>query len=72
MAFLVLFIVKNSRLHFTANWFVLSLVVADFGVGVAIFPMGHLCSILAVCNKSVYVTFMIGFSFTLPLQTWAF
>ena len=53
---MVLFIVTNRRLHSTANWFVLSLAVADFGVGVAIFPMRHLCSILTLCNKSVYVT----------------
>ena len=70
MAFLVLFILKNRRLHSTANWFVLSLVVADFGVGVGYFPWDIF--VAAVCNKSVYVTFMIGFSFTLPLQTWAF
>lgn len=54
--FLVLFIVKKRRLHSTANWLVLSLVVADFGMGVAIFPMGHLCSILVICNESVCVT----------------
>ena len=74
MAFLVLFIVKNRRLHSTANWFVLSLVVADFGVGVAIFPMGHLCSILAVCNNNVYVTlhwFFLHSSVTnLGILTW--
>lgn len=52
----------------------LSLVVADFVLGVAIFPMGHLCSILAVCNKSVYVTlhwfFLHSSDTNLGILTW--
>ena len=52
----------------------LSLVVADFVLGVAIFPMGHLCSILAVCNKSVCVTlhwfFLHSSDTNLGILTW--
>ncbi len=55
--FAVFLVLKIHRLHSSANWFVLSLAVADFGVGVAVFPSSYICNYSMVCNLSVYVTF---------------
>ena len=52
--FVVFLVVKNRRLHCAANWFVLSLAVADFAVGVAVFPSSYLCT---TCNAKVYMAF---------------
>ena len=35
--FVIFLVAKNRRLHSSANWFVLSLAVADFGVGITFF-----------------------------------
>ena len=56
-AFVISLIVKQRRLHSSANWLVLSLAVADSGVGVAIFPVGYFCSEPASCNMRVYMAF---------------
>ena len=42
--FVVFLVAKNHRLHSSANWFVLSLAVADFWVGVAVFPSSYFCN----------------------------
>ena len=55
--FVVLLIAKNRRLHSSANWFVLSLAVADFGVGIAVFPSSYFCNYSMACNVRVYVAF---------------
>ena len=39
--FIVVFVAKTRCLHSQSNWFVLSLAVADFGVGVIIFPFSY-------------------------------
>ena len=39
--FIIILVAKTHRLHFHPNWFVLSLAVADFGVGVIIFPSSY-------------------------------
>ena len=52
--FVVFLVVKNRRLHCAANWFVLSLAVADFGVGIVVFPSSYLCT---TCNAKVYMAF---------------
>ena len=54
--FVVYLVAKNRRLHSPANWFVVSLAVADFGVGAAVFPSSYLCSKIT-CNMRVYVAF---------------
>ena len=52
----VTFVAKNRRLHSSANWLVLSLAVADLGVGAAVFPSGYLCSSKSIaCNWRVYM-----------------
>ena len=56
--FVVFLIAKNRRLHCPANWFVLSLAVADFGVGIVVFPVSYLCNLNSKpCNMRVYVAF---------------
>ena len=55
--FVVALVAKNRRLHSPANWFVLSLALADFGVAIAVFPSGYFCNISMACNFRVYVAF---------------
>ena len=56
-SFVVLLIAKNHRLYSSANWFVLSLALADFGVGIAVFPSSYFCNYSMACNLRVYVAF---------------
>ena len=56
-SFAVFFIAKNRRLHSSANLFALSLAVADFGVGIAVFPSGYFCNHPTACNLRVYMAF---------------
>ena len=55
--FVVFLVAKNRRLHSSANWFVLSLAVADFGVGFAVFPSSYFCINSMACNSKVYMAF---------------
>ena len=55
--FVIFVVAKNRRLHSSANWFVLSLAVADFGVGIAVFPSNYFCIYLMACNSRVYMAF---------------
>ena len=55
----VFLVAKNRSLHSApANKFVLSLVVADFIVGIAVFPSSYFCNKYSMaCNTKVYLTF---------------
>ena len=55
--FVVFLIAKNRRLHSPANWFVLSLAVADVVVAIVVFPPGYFCHYSVACNLRVYVAF---------------
>ncbi|XP_078366180.1 adenosine receptor A2a-like [Oculina patagonica] len=55
--FVALLVAKNRRLHSSANWFVLSLAVADFAVGVAVFPSSYFCNYSTACNVRVQMAF---------------
>ena len=47
---LVIFLITTKqRLHTTANWFILSLAVADFGVGTVSFPYYVVCNVRELC-----------------------
>ena len=56
-SFVVLLIAKNQRLHSSANWLVFSLAVADFGVGITVYPSSYFCNFSSACNLRVYVAF---------------
>ena len=72
--FVVFLVAKHRRLHSSANWFVLSLAVADFSVGISVFPSGYVCNNLMTCNLRVYMAlfwFFLHSSVTnLCLLTW--
>ena len=55
----VFLVAKNRHLHSApANKFVLSLAVADFGVGIAVFPSSYFCNKYSTaCNSRVYMAF---------------
>ena len=56
--FVILLVAKSRRLRSrSANLFVLSLAVADFGVGIAVFPSSYFCNNSMACNSRVYVAF---------------
>ena len=55
--FVVFLVTKNRCLHSSANWFILSLAVADFGVGIAVFPSSYFCNDSMACNFRVYMAF---------------
>ena len=56
--FVIFLVAKNRRLHSrSANLFVLSLAVADFGVGIAVFPSSYFCNYIMACNSRMYVAF---------------
>ena len=56
--FVIFLVARSRRLHSSANWFVLSLAVADFTVGIAIFPSSYFCNKYSMaCNTKVYMAF---------------
>ena len=60
---LVIFLITTRRnLRTTTNWFVLSLAVADFGIGTVMYPRFSFCSIRdeTCVNEAVEIAFLIG------------
>ena len=56
--FVIFLVAKCRRLHSSAYWFVLSLAVADFIVGITVFPSSYFCNKYStVCNSRVYMAF---------------
>ena len=56
--FVVFLVAKNRRLLLTsANKFVLSLAVADFSVGIVVFPSSYFCHNSPACNLRVHMAF---------------
>ena len=51
--FVVGLVSKNRQLHSSANWFVLSLAVADLTIGFAVFPLQYLCIKKIKCDSFV-------------------
>ena len=63
---LVIFLITTRRnLRTTTNWFVLSLAVADFGVGAVYYPRVSFCSIYdeTCVNEAVGIGFLFGVLF---------
>jgi len=56
-AFVIFLIAKRHRLHSSPNWLVLSLAIADFGVGFAVFPTAYVCNYSRACNMRVFMAF---------------
>ena len=52
-AIVVFVIASRSRLHSPPNWFVMSLALADFAVGLIFFPTDYICGKLALCDKNI-------------------
>ena len=58
----ILLITTRRNLRTTTNWFVLSLAVADFGVGAVYYPRVSFCSIFdeTCVNEAVEIAFLFG------------
>ena len=52
-ALVVVIIASRPRLHNPSNWFVLSLALADFAVGLIYFPTAFFCGKLALCKSTI-------------------
>ena len=52
-AMVVFLIASRPRLHNPPNWFVMSLALADFAVGLIFFPTDYICGKLALCDKNI-------------------
>lgn len=50
---LAFIIIKSSRLHYSANWFILSLAVSDLFFGVVVIPSSLMCNVVLSCNNAV-------------------
>ena len=50
---LALIIIKSSTLHYSANWFILSLAVSDLVFGAVVIPSSVICDVLLSCNDAV-------------------
>ena len=55
--FVVFVVARHQQLHSSANWFVLSLAVADLSVGIAVFPPEYFCNYSMACNEVVKTAF---------------
>ena len=56
--FVIFLVAKNRRLHSrSANLFVLSLAVADFGIGIAVFPSSYFFNYSTACDFRVHTAF---------------
>ena len=53
--FVIGVVAKNRRLHSPANWLVVSLAIADLGVGIVIFPSSYVCINMLPCNGRVHM-----------------
>lgn len=61
-AWVILIIARRKRLHTTANWFILSLAVADFSVTSGYFPASFVCNVNVACNDVIRFNFVSFFT----------
>lgn len=64
-------IAANKRLQVTCNWFVLSLAVSDFCVGILVTPTGLVCSYWIQCDWRPQLVFYNFLLYTSTLNLWA-
>lgn len=67
----VYFIVFKRRLRVTNNWFVLSLAIADFCIGLFATPSGLICTFQLRCDWRVQITFYNFLLLASTLNLWA-
>jgi len=67
----IYFIVFKQRLRVTNNWFVLSLAVADFCIGLFATPSGLVCTFQLRCDWRVQITFYNFLLLASALNLWA-
>ena len=67
----IYFIVFKRRLRVTNNWFVLSLAIADFCIGLVTTPIGLACAFQFRCNWRLQITFYNFLLFASTLNLWA-
>ena len=57
-SWVIFIIAKTKRLHTKANWFTLSLAIADLSVTLGYFPASMVCNVLVQsCNYSIRQSF---------------
>ena len=61
-AWVILIIATRKRLYTTANWFILSLAVADFSVTSGYFPASFVCNVNVACNDVIRFNFVSFFT----------
>ena len=67
----VYFIVFKRRLHVTNNWFVLSLAISDFCIGLFTTPTGLACTFQFRCDWRIQITFYNFLLLASTLNLWA-
>ena len=67
----IYFIVFKRRLRATNNWFVLSLAIADFCIGLFATPSGLICTFQLRCDWRVQITFYNFLLLASTLNLWA-
>lgn len=69
--FVVVLITARRSLQVTCNWFILSLAVSDFCVGLFVTPTGLACSYWVRCDWRPQLVFYNFFLFASTLNLWA-
>ena len=67
----IYFIIFKRRLHVTNNWFVLSLAISDFCIGLFTTPTGLACTFQFQCDWRIQMTFYNFLLFASTLNLWA-
>lgn len=67
----IYFISFKRRLHVTNNWFVLSLAISDFCIGLCTTPTGLVCTFQVECDWRIQMTFYNFLLFASTLNLWA-